>query len=280
MAALIGALDRREEYVAGYAAGSLGSMREAAEPAIPRLLSLSAEKEHPARLEIVESLGEIPSKKYAKTILETLVKLTDDPKAFVQQKSLSALAEIIGRNEEEKELPIPRKTLALRFGRKLASEDANVREEAAEALQSLGPLAAVVLPAVVKGLSDESYSVRYDCLNVLEKIGEASKPAQDAVIRMANDESEEWKSLRSNAVSVLGKMHGDAEKVVPVLNRASRTRTRTRRRSALWKPTENSRRQRCPICCPSSILPTTGCADAPWKRWPRSAPKRNPPSPS
>ncbi len=99
----------------------------------------------------------------------------------------------------------------------LQDKDALVRQEALEALATLGSKAAPAAPAVVKALDDPIPAVRMAALNALGKLGPAAKEAVPVLTRGMKDRNMEY---RLAAIRVLGTIGTAARDAVPAMAEA------------------------------------------------------------
>lgn len=161
----------------------------------------TAERDPMVRAEAVEALGQIAVEHPKFDILPLLVLSLGDADAGVVRKAQDALQGMA-----------PDSVAAVVAG--LASENGEIRMQAALALEAIGPEAEAAVAPLIGVLTDRDANVRDNAANALVQIGPASLPG---LIEALQGESTE---LREQAARTLRKMGPAAKQAVPALVKA------------------------------------------------------------
>ncbi|MBN2270987.1 MAG: HEAT repeat domain-containing protein [Sedimentisphaerales bacterium] len=155
----------------------------------------------------------------AETWLQTIWMTAENPEV---RRLIEALSSSEWREREQAAEALSSMGLSARGAvghliERLADEEWQVRKSAAEALAALGYLSAPAVPALIRTLGDEEWQVRSPAALALAAIGPPSKPALDRLIGALDDE--EWK-VRKHAAQALGTIGISAEPVLSALRHA------------------------------------------------------------
>ncbi len=97
------------------------------------------------------------------------------------------------------------------LARALSHPNENIREEAATALERMGPLAISAIASLIMALGDSSWSVRLYVGLALSSMGKVAVPALTKALSHSN------KNIREAAATALGRMGSLATSAVPLL---------------------------------------------------------------
>jgi HEAT repeat protein len=160
-------LKLRDPFVRRYVAGTLGSLGDDAEAAVPALTRLLQETdEDPATLmAAVQALGRI-----GMAGLTPMIGALEHPHVGVRREAVWAIKRLGPQGQRA----VPALTEALE------DRDSRVRMGAAHALGGMGPLAASAVPALIKALSHTNLIFCRLAAEALSRIGAAARPALEA----------------------------------------------------------------------------------------------------
>lgn len=161
----------------------------------------AAERDPTVRAEAIEALGQIAVEHPKFDILPLLVLALGDADAGVMRKAQDALQGMA-----------PDSVAALVAG--LASENGEIRMQAALALEAIGPEAEAAVAPLIGVLTDRDANVRDNAANALVQIGPASLPGLIAALQGESTD------LREQAARTLRKMGPVAKQAVPALVKA------------------------------------------------------------
>ncbi len=202
--ALVGALDDRDPEVRAAAAGALGALGGAAEPAVPGLAGSLRDEQEAVRTAAAAALGALGPR--SRAAAPALFAALDDPRANVRATAAQALARLELTAEWVSSL-----------AKALGNSDGYVRAFAAWSLGNLGPGARDAVPALVEALGPD------DTANVvaaaLARIGPAADQAVPALVAdlRGPDAGRRWRAART-----LGRIGPLAEPAVAELRAALR----------------------------------------------------------
>lgn len=225
-------LRHNETWVRRNAAEELGRMGPAARPAIPPLIAAAVDVEEPVRKSASGALEKIdpgwPTSPEAAEAVPALVKALGSKFTEVWQLASFLLGRIgkpavpdlidalADRCQESRQSVVAR-TLG-RIGpaaaeavpalvHELTSENANVRQAAAEGLGQIGPPAEPAVPALIQLLTDRLPDSRQAAAAALARVGRADPAAIPPLIQLLPDRADE---VREAAVAALAAFGPDA----------------------------------------------------------------------
>ncbi len=145
-------------------------------------------------------------------IMADIIKEEPTIKLLITSVLLSVnLLAVAGANEQE--LRYQGKTLNV-WIEKLCHDDAEVRRNAAKALQHMGPEAKAAIPVLIEVLQDKDKLVRANAARALGKIGPEAEPAIPALMQAIKDKV---MIVRMGAASGLGGIGPKARETIPLL---------------------------------------------------------------
>ena len=108
----------------------------------------------------------------------------------------------------------PARIRAPGYGIALSSQNEAVRQEAAEALELMGPEAQAAVPKLVKALKDREAETRRAALDALARMGDKAREATPQIVAALRDRNEQ---VRVAAVEALARIRARADVAVPAL---------------------------------------------------------------
>jgi HEAT repeat protein len=225
-------LRHNETWVRRNAAEELARMGPAARPAIPVLIAAAVDVEEPVRKSASGAMEKIdpewPTSPEAAEAVPALVKALGSKFTEVWQlasfllgrigkPAVPALIDALADRWQESRQSVVARTLG-RIGpaaaeavpalaHELTSENANVRQAAAEGLGQIGPPAEPAVPALIQLLTDRLPDSRQAAAVALARVGKSDPAAIPPLIQLLPDRSDE---VRDGAVEALAKFGPDA----------------------------------------------------------------------
>ena len=139
-----------------------------AKAAVPVLMKILEDKEHPLRAGAAYALAKLGARQAQRLLIQALPR-EDDPE--MRGVAPIALVLLSGDSDALVALALPRLIMLLADDSKL------VRHEAATALAHIGPDGADAMPAIMKRLADSDFPVRYSASDAAGKFGAAAQSA-------------------------------------------------------------------------------------------------------
>jgi HEAT repeat protein len=176
-----------------------------AKAAVPVLMKILEDKEHPLRAGAAYALAKLGARQAQRLLIQALPR-EDDPEMRVVAPI--ALVLLSGDSDALVALALPRLIMLLADDSKL------VRHEAATALAHIGPRAADAAPVLIAGVDDPDPALREAYLSALGEIGPDGADAMPAIMKRLADSDF---PVRYSASYAAGKFGAAAQSAVPLL---------------------------------------------------------------